>query len=170
MAGFTLGAIAGSHGWGAIAGVPLLGCRCWVPLLGVPWLGAIARVPLLGAVAGCAMAGCYCWGAVAGCHCWGAVAGCHCGLPLLWCHCEKKLARVLHRSPLHLSLQCYLGSMLFFPWRILTQGIKSENDNWGVPGVQFLLQQNIAFWFIYHSQKVTRWVFPKIMVPPNHPF
>ena len=57
-----------------------VGCHCWVPLLG-------------------AIAGCHCgvplWGAIAGCHCWGAIAG---------CHCEKKLTRVLHRSPLHLSL------------------------------------------------------------------
>ena len=34
-------------------------------------------------------------GAIAECHCWGAIAG---------CHCEEKLTRVLHRSPLHLSL------------------------------------------------------------------
>ena len=107
------GVHVGCHCWGAMGAIA--GCHCWVCHCWVPLLGAVA--------------GCYCWGAVAGCHCWGAVAGCHCGVPLLGCHCEKKLARVLHRSPLHLSLQCYLGSMLFFPWRILTQGIKSENDN-----------------------------------------
>ena len=85
------------------------------------WRGS-RWVPLLGAM-----------GAIALCHCWGAIAGCHAGVPLLgtiagvplldasyqlrrssrWvpllgamlgCHCEKKLTRVLHRSPLHLSL------------------------------------------------------------------
>ena len=75
-----LGATTQGCCWGAIAGVPLLGCHCWVPLLDA--LPTFPRwVPLLGAIAGC--------------HCEKAIAG---------CNCEKKLARVIHHSPLHLSL------------------------------------------------------------------
>ena len=36
----------------------------------------------------------------------GAIAGCHCEKAIAGCHCEKKLARVIHHSPLHLSLHC----------------------------------------------------------------
>ena len=122
-----LGAIARRHCWGAIAGRrhagvllgAIAGCHCWGAIAGVPLLGATMQgccwVPLLGPIAG--IAGCHCWmlgtnfgGVHVGCHCWvpcwGAIAG---------CHCEKKLTRVVHHSPLHLSLQiglCYLGSML----------------------------------------------------------
>ena len=105
-AGVLLGAIAGSHCsmpfLGAIAGVPLLDYHCWVP----PCRGA---------------AGCHCWVPLLGWHCWvpslgalptfpcwvpllGAIAGCHCEKAIAGCHCEKKLARVIHHSPLHLSL------------------------------------------------------------------
>ena len=99
-AGVLLGAIAGSHCsmpfLGAIAGVPLpvllgaiAGCHCWVHC----W-GAIGGVPLLGAIAGCST-NFPTLGAIARCHWEKAIAG---------CHCEKKLARVIHHSPLHLSL------------------------------------------------------------------
>ena len=83
-------------------GVHVAGCHCWVPLLesrhaGVPLLGPIAQ-----------------------CHFWVPLLGCHCEKAIAGRHCEKKLARVIHHSPLHLSLYidntqiglCYLGSML----------------------------------------------------------
>ena len=99
--GAIVGAMAGCH-----CSVPLpdaiatgssgvhVGCHCWAPLL-----GPIAWVPLFGAIAGC--------------HCLlGAIVGCHGWMPLLVPllraiarnHREKKLTRVLHRSPLPFSL------------------------------------------------------------------
>ena len=111
---------------GAIAGVPLVGCRCWVPLLGA--IAAIARCHAMGAIAVVPLLG-----AMVRCHCWvpllGAIVGCHGWMPLLVPllraiarnHCEKKLTRVLHRSPLHFLCidntpigLCYLGSMLVY--------------------------------------------------------
>ena len=112
---------------GAIVGA-MAGCHCSVPLPDasyqlqrssrwVPLLGAIARSHCLGAIVRC-----HCWVPLLVCHCWvplwGAMAGCHCHC---WCHCwmpllvpllraiarnhcEKKLTRVLHRSPLPFSL------------------------------------------------------------------
>ena len=82
-----------------------VGRHCWVPLLESRHAGVLL-------------------GAIAGSHCsmpfLGAIAGCHCEKAIAGCHCEKKLARVIHHSPLHLSLYidntqiglCYLGSML----------------------------------------------------------
>ena len=77
-------------------------------------------MPLLGAIAGVPP----CRGAIAGPHCSMPFLGATAGVPLRESHCwaplRKKLARVIHHSPLHLSLYidntqiglCYLGSML----------------------------------------------------------
>ena len=107
------GAIAGWHGMVLLLGDMVrwhfgwhvVGCHCWVPLLDA-MMGAIWS-PLFGAIAGCPLLG-----AIAGAPLLGAIVGCHGWMPLLDAiagaivrnHCEKKLTRVLHRSPLHFSL------------------------------------------------------------------
>ena len=79
-------------------------CRCWVPLLAAiaGWhvvgfhFDRLDVMPLLGA-----MVRCHCWMPW-----WVPLLGTIAGVPLLdaIAGCEKKLTRVLHRSPLHFSL------------------------------------------------------------------
>ena len=112
-----------------MAGVPCNGCHCWGAIVGA-MAGCHCSVPCRMLATNITNSsgvhvGCHCWvlllgpidwvplfGAIAGCHCWCAIAGCHCGVPWLDAiagaiarnHCEKKLTRVLHRSPLPFSL------------------------------------------------------------------